>query len=369
MEADPNDLSNSIVPQAEIADQTIDTTVSDQSFSTETHPQPTDAGEPAASELAELPAEISFAASTETITMTTSAEASAYIASAPTETSTPANPVVTAEAPASISLTPAMPPIYTASPAPAAPLMQPFPQAIPAQAYMPAGAIGYPGTPAFPPIYTGALPQPGYPSAYAQGGYALAPGQMQPQSAAPVTKKRGRLGLWIVLIVIVLLLLAGSNTVTYALSHPPTPKAVVHHTPSQPQPNGTLQSYCQGVTTSNAQEIYNLLSAQAKVHTSLDDIQKTFDQLQLLNSGSSSMSAQYTDCTFDNIRVSGSLAVATVSLTLTLTMQAVIQNQKQTQTVTEIIPSLTSLVWENNQWKIDFSQFAQPQPTFGLSGL
>lgn len=355
MEADLNALSNSTIAQTEETGQTTDATLSEQSLAIEAPPPPTDAEAPAPVELAERPTEIVLAASAATFTTATSAEASAPPASALAEASTSTASSVSAEAPA---------PAYTASPTPAAPPAQPFPQAAPVQAYMPVGAIGYPGTPAFPPVYTGALPQPGYPMAY-----ALAPGQMQPQSAAPVAKKRGRLVQWIVLIAIVLLLLAGSNTVTYALSHQPTPKAVVvHHTSSQPQPNGTLQTYCQGVTTGNAEEIYDLLSAQAKVHTSLDDIQKTFDEIKLLNS-SSSMNIQYTDCTFDNVRVSSPLAVATITLTVTITMQTDIQNQKQTQTDTETVPSLTSLVWESNQWKIDYSQFAQPQATFGFSGL
>lgn len=340
---------------AEIVEQTTDATLSGQLISAATPLQPDDTAKPTLPALTELPTEIVLAVPS---------EASTGIVSAPTN-SAPAggSQVYAASLPAEAPV--------PADPIPVAQPMQSFPQANPAQASMPAGAIGYAGTPAFPSATTGMLSQPGYPSVYAQGGYPPFPGQIMPQTvaSAPVAKKRGRLVVWALLIIVVLLLLGSSNAVTYALSHPPTPKAVVHHAPVQLQPNGTLQSYCQGIMTGNAEEIYKLLSAQAKIHTSLDDIQKTFDQFKLLNSSSSTMSAQYTNCTFDNIHVSNSLAVATVSLTISITLQTDIQNKKQSQTMTETAPSLTSLVWENNQWKIDFSQFAQPQPALNLSGF
>jgi hypothetical protein len=41
--------------------------------------------------------------------------------------------------------------------------------------------------------------------------------------------------------------------------------------------------------------------------------------------------------------------------------------ENQTTTITS--PMLVSLVLENNQWKIDFSNFAQPQPTINLPGF
>ena len=325
----------------------------DQAIKSDIPDQPTQAEIPALSlatrelppsQPGALPAAIAFPASEGT-------------AAAITPTDVPAAPSAEAPAGAPVYAASLSQPLIAPAGAPAyAPLpatMQPAPQV-----YPPFGAPHY----AFPQAAAPGTPsQPGYPAlAYAQPGYTPLPGQFPTTAPTPAPPKRNRALLWVTLIIVAMLLVAGSNTVTYALTRASTPKPVVPHAPTLAAPSEVLKTYCQNIISGNADAIYNLLSDQAKVHTSLDDIQKTFEEIKLLNAGSSSMSAQYTYCSFDHIRVSNPLAVATVALTLTLTLQG--------QTMTEIALSLTSLVWEHNQWKIDFSQFAQPQPTINISG-
>ncbi len=225
------------------------------------------------------------------------------------------------------------------------------PEVPPVQSYEQFGALQ-------PPVYPGVVPTlpsdaaPG--SLPFQGGYAPypgqpgLPGQFYPgQPAAPVPPaKRRRTILWVAIVILALLLLGGTATLTYALTQP-----------QAPSPNATLRAYCQAVKTGDAQGIYKLLSQQARVHTSLDDLQNTFDALNQLGS----LGIKYSDCTFNNVRVSGSLAVATISLTISMSFE--------NQSATIISPTLVSLVLENNQWKIDFSNFAQPQPKINLPGL
>lgn len=197
--------------------------------------------------------------------------------------------------------------------------------------------------------------QPGQPQ-FLPGGYTPYPGQ--PVPATPVVKKR-RVGLWIALIVLVVLVIGGGTT-AFALTLNHGKNQVTQKTTQEPSPKDTLQMYCQDVMSSNAQGIYDLLSAQARVHTSLDDLQQKF--ALATQSSSLGMDMQYTNCTFSNVRVSGTLAVATISLTTSLTMQV----QGQSSTMTSTAPDLVSLVWESGQWKIDFSSFAQPQPKVTL---
>jgi pSer/pThr/pTyr-binding forkhead associated (FHA) protein len=254
-------------------------------------------------------------------------------------------------------------PLFAPGAVPLAPNGQPFPPAIPVQAFAPAG---YPFQAVTP---SGALPQPGYP---AQPGTAPLPGQFQavasPQATPPAsTGKKGRQALlWIVLALIVLLLLAGSNTATYALTRPAAPQKTA--TPALPSPQSTLQSYCQSVLAGDAQKIYDLLSTQARIHTSLDDIKQKFASIDFLNSSSSPYKMSYANCSYDDLRVGGSLAVATVSLTIDITMQLKTQDGTTTSTMSETVPDLTSLVWENNKWKIDYSLMSEPQPILGGDG-
>lgn len=195
------------------------------------------------------------------------------------------------------------------------------------------------------PASTPVTPQSGAPAFYAQSAYAPQPGQ--PLALAPATRKRRPLLLIAIVAIVAFLLGSGS---------------VFAYTSVQSQlssPNSTLQTYCHGVKTANAQEVYDTLSQQARVHTSLDDIRRTFSAFDLLSSLGTDTSMKFGNCTVSNIHVSGSLAVATITMRLDMTFQG--------QTTSIDSPSLVSLVLENNQWKIDFSSLAQPAPNISGS--
>lgn len=191
------------------------------------------------------------------------------------------------------------------------------------------------------------------PALYTQNApYVPQPGQpflAQPTAPATVPTKRSPL-LWLVLIALIAFLLGGGSVFAYTVVQAQTPS-----------PTPTLQKYCDGVKTANAQEIYDTLSQQAKAHASLDDVQRTFDAINFLNSLSTDTSIKYGDCTSSNLRISGTLAVATVTLSLDMTSQG--------QTSTIASPTLVSLVLENQQWKVDFSNLAQPQPDLNQPSL
>lgn len=279
----------------------------------------------------------------------------------PTETDEAMQTMATEVSIDDLSTVTTAPPAEAESVSAQAPTAQAAPQSAPAPVYEHFGAstetvqpVSYPG--AAPVTPAGAQTPTGNLAAFpAQGSFAPYPGQPgqfytgqpgQPGAPAPVVKRRRRAALWVAIIVIVILLCAGSSTLTYALTQP--------HAPA---PNPVLSTYCQAVKNGDAQGIYNLLSQQAKVHTSLDDLQRTFEEFNTL----STLGMKYSDCTFNNIHVSGSLAVATVSLTLSMSFEG--------QTTTLTSPTLVSLVLENNQWKIDFSNFAQPIPGVSLPSL
>ena len=298
----------------------------------------------------ELPAVAATPATTEEATqsMATDVPAAAF----PTAPVTPpavdeATQITPVEIAAStVQATPLMAPAYEPSSAPteavpslAAPMVGQPVASDPAAFY-----AQYPAQPGLP------FPAPG---TYAQ--YPSQPGQLLPGQAgapAPAAKKR-RVALWVALIILVLLVVVGGGTAfafTSLHAKTQTSQAKVQ----VPTPNETLQMYCQDVMAGNAQGIYDLLSQQAKMHTSLDDLQQRFNALNML----SSLGMKYSGCTFSNLRVSGSLAVATVSLTTSITFKG--------QTTSIATPDLVSLVLENNQWKIDFSSLAQPQPNVTL---
>lgn len=158
--------------------------------------------------------------------------------------------------------------------------------------------------------------------------------------------KRRRPVLWVTIVLLALLLFGGSSVLTYALIQPQTPSL----TP-------TLQAYCRAVLGADAQGMYQLLSQQAQKQAALADSERVFTALNTART----LGLQYSGCTFNNLHVSGALAVATVVLTISISFQG--------QRLSVASPTLVSLVLEENQWKIDFSSFAQPQPGTGLPGF
>lgn len=189
------------------------------------------------------------------------------------------------------------------------------------------------------------------PALYTQNTYTPQPGQAFPIQQATTLPKRSPL-LWLILVAIIAFVLGGSSVFAYS---------AIRTQAQIPSPNGTLQKYCDGVKAANAQEIYDTLSQHAKVNISLADIQRTFDAFNFANTVSPDTSIKYGDCTISDIHTSDALAVATVTLSLNLTFQG--------QTTSLPIASLVSLVQENNQWKVDFSNLTQPQSGLNFPGL
>lgn len=214
----------------------------------------------------------------------------------------------------------------------------PTPQ--PPSAYNNYGAPGTPPQspqPSFsPPSYPqpGGYPQPAqsYPQqGYPQQGYPQAPGQFgapgYPQTpdqfGAPgypppaQARKRGRRGLWIGLIVLVLLIIGGVGT-------------FVVYQQVRSTPDKTLQAFCTALKSGDAQGVFNQLSSRLQAQTSVQKIQQGL-QVFALGGG-------IKDCTYSNVQVNGSTATATITLTL---------GNRPPQ------PSTSPLVLENNVWKID----------------
>lgn len=224
----------------------------------------------------------------------------------------------------------------------------------------PAQATPYSGMVAQPPqannqtLFTQNTSMPPYTDNTANAAYTLQPGQpfpAQPPVQAATPRKRSPL-LWMILIALIAFLLGGGSVFAYSAVQA---QAQAQAQAQIPSPNVTLHKFCDGVKTANAQEIYDTLSQQAKTHTSLDDIQRVFDSFNFLNASSSDTSIKFGNCTVSNLRVSGSLAVATITTSFDMTLQG--------QSTSIASPSLASLVLEDQQWKIDFSTLTQPQPS------
>lgn len=176
-----------------------------------------------------------------------------------------------------------------------------------------------PYTPPAPPVYgqsqpaysaaQPAYPQAGYPQpAYPQVGY--------PQPGYPPQKK-SRVGLWIAIIVILLVLIGGGAGAYLA---------------TRSTPQKTLAAYCDGWKTGNAQEIYNQVDRHLQGETSVSDIQKILD-LAKTEGG-------ITSCTVGSVTESGSTATAIVTF--------VIKGRSSSETDT--------LIKEDGTWKIDDSK-------------
>jgi hypothetical protein len=214
-----------------------------------------------------------------------------------------AQPTLYPQPPAGGYNAPAQPPTYTPPqppitlpPAPAA--QQPvYPQAQP----------GYP------------QPQPGYPqaqpAAFNQAGYPL----QQPGGfgqAYPQPKKKSRVGLWIGLVVL-LLLVVGGGIGGYVYINRSTPEK-------------TLQAYCTALQNNDAQGMYNTYSSEAQAQTDVNRISQGLQLIKLLI-------GSITNCSYSNVVVNGNNATATLTFTT---------SRGQTRS------GATSLIYENNQWKM-----------------
>jgi hypothetical protein len=211
----------------------------------------------------------------------------------------------------------------------------PQPPAQPAYQQPPAAAYGNMNTPAQPP-YT--PPPPGYPQPQqgypqAQAGYPQSqPGYSQPQAGYPQSQqgypqpggfgqpgyppaKKSRAGLWIAII--------GGSTFAYLQL--------------RSMPQKTLASYCDGLKTSNASELYGTLSSASQAKTSVSKIQTGLQALSLIGG--------IKDCTVNSVTENGSTATGNVTLTLG-------HGPAQSGNV--------PLTNENGTWKIDTSSSSLP---------
>jgi len=167
--------------------------------------------------------------------------------------------------------------------------------------------------------------QPGYPPqqppwAAAPGQYG-APGFQAPAAQAP---KKRRTGLIIGIVILLLLVVGGIGGYLYL---------------NRSTPEKTLTAYCTALQNSDAQGVFNQLSAHAQTQTSVQRISQGFQILDAPQIGG------VKGCTFSNVQQSGSTATATLVLT------AGANNASN--------PPLTTtdkLVNENGTWKIDQAQ-------------
>ena len=184
---------------------------------------------------------------------------------------------------------------------------------------------------AYPPQ---AYPQPAYPpqaypqQAYPQQPYAPVPGQVGlPDYAgtAAQPRKKSRLGLWIALIVIVLLVAGGVGGYVYL---------------NRSTPTKTLQTFCSALKSSppDYQTAYNQYSTRRKAQES----EQTFAS-GLQQSFSSPILGGLKDCTVSNVQQNGSNATGNVTFTFNNVSRTLVFN--------------FSLIDESDGWKIDNGTF------------
>jgi hypothetical protein len=191
----------------------------------------------------------------------------------------------------------------------------PTPPAYPQPAYTPPAQQSY--TPP-PPAY----PQPAYPQAqpaYPQQGYPQPGGFGQPAYPQPQKKSHGCL--WAAIIVILLLVVAGGGGAYYYFQ--------VRSTPQK-----TLQQYCNDFKTSNANDMYTLLSARNQARATVAQIQ------QLINVANTTLGG-VKDCSTTSVQENGTTATAIEAFTF---------GDGKTASETD------TLVQENGTWKLDSSK-------------
>jgi hypothetical protein len=170
-----------------------------------------------------------------------------------------------------------------------------------------------------------AYPQQAYPQpAYPQQPYAPVPGQVglpdYAGTAAPPQKK-SRLGLWIALIVIVLLIAGGVGGYVYL---------------NRSTPTKTLQTFCSALKSSppDYQTAYNQYSTRQRARESEQTFASGLQQLF-----SNPISGGLKDCTVSNVQQNGSNATGNVAFTFNNVSRTFVFN--------------FSLIDESDGWKID----------------
>ncbi|HEY0752913.1 MAG TPA: FHA domain-containing protein [Ktedonobacteraceae bacterium] len=160
-------------------------------------------------------------------------------------------------------------------------------------------------------------PRKDYPQAgnFNQPGYPQAQPGASSQAQPP---RKSRLGLWIGLIVLLLLLIGGGITAFTIFQNRSTPEK-------------TLQAYCTALQNNDPQGIYNTLSTELQVNTDLPKIKTALQVIDFFAGGS------ITGCTFGPVQQNGNSATTTMTFT-----------PKNGKPIGEPV----QLVYEKSQWKI-----------------
>ena len=203
-----------------------------------------------------------------------------------------------------------------------------------------------PSAPNYPPVDQPGYnqpPQQGYPtpaySQYPQQGYpqqapwAGTPGQFgaPPVPTAPVAQPRKRRTGLIIGIVVLILLIVGGAIGGFVYANRSTPEK-------------TLSAVCSAYTSSDAQGLFNQLSARAQSQTSVAKISQGFQAADRPPVNG------IKTCNFSNVQQSGSTASADVTFTFgDAALNSLIK------------PVKFQLVDENGTWKLDSA--AQPTPS------
>lgn len=158
-------------------------------------------------------------------------------------------------------------------------------------------------------------PQPGgFNQPYAPMGNFSQPNYPQPNYPQP---KKSRVGLWIGLIIVLLILIGGGFAGYTYLQNRSTPEK-------------TLQAYCTALQNNDAQGIYNTFTSEEQAKTDVNKVASALQLLKLLFGG-------FTGCTYSNVTVNGNNATATLTIT---------------PVRGKVLSGPTQLLNENGQWKI-----------------
>ncbi|MGH2478464.1 MAG: hypothetical protein ACRDHW_02250 [Ktedonobacteraceae bacterium] len=200
----------------------------------------------------------------------------------------------------------------------AAPTEQGVPPTLQAQGYGQPGALGNMSKPGSYPGAVSGTAQPGAPSAF------YPPNVYPPQPGA--SKKRSKL-LLLAIVALVVLLLGGGSVFAYV-----TIQA------NASTPLKTLQQFCNGLKTQNAQEVYDTFSTEEKAKASLPQLEQSFDELKNLNL------VKFSGCIVGEIQQNNSTAVGQVAITTHVSLLGLSTDTSATVAV--------NLVLENGAWKV-----------------
>ncbi|HEY4035069.1 MAG TPA: hypothetical protein VGL94_14000, partial [Ktedonobacteraceae bacterium] len=139
-------------------------------------------------------------------------------------------------------------------------------------------------------------PQPEYAEqSYAQSAPPPPSLPPTPDQIGVPQRRKGRIGLWIAIAIIVVLVIAGSAWGTFSYINRSTPTK-------------TLQAFCTAFQKGDAQGLYNVLSKHAQGEASVDKLKAVFEFLQYAGGIQS--------CTVSNVQNNGSKATGDVSMNL-----------------------------------------------------